>query len=855
MPPSDAETRATKAGKWLFAALVPASGLALGSVPPSVLVVMSILAAVACVLLWLDRDVPISRASRWVILAVALLVVATALQCLPLPAGLARALTPTNAEIWDRALVALHEPGPLTHPLSVAPGASRLELLRGLFYASAFLGALRITSLEHGERFLTRLVVASAVAMAVSALAHAALGAERVFGIYRPRELHAYAPNRFAPLLNTNHLAAYLNVGTCVALGALLSRRSIPRALSGSAVLILVGMSMWQGSRGAAGSLVFGLLLLFALQLYAKRRIESGRAGTAVLVACALAALFLVVVTYSEASSHFLQTDTQKGDVARRSLGLVWSSPWFGFGRGSFETVFSAVRRGAEFATWTNPEDIVIQWLVEWGLPVTVLGFGLLGWAFRPQLVLRAVRPAVGAWVAIVTTVMHDLVDFHLEVPGIVVLVAVCAALVVSGRPTSRDPSRTTPAASARFVSFATAVATLVVVAWAWSDIGHSLAETRRQLGAEALDRSLPPEQFKVDVRSAMLRFPAEPFIPLMGAVRAQTDGESVIPWIARALERSPRFGRAHLVLARSLAASHPAQARLEYRLAYENDVSLRDPIAKESVRTIEDAPSALELVPDGPDGVPLLDALASAIAPRLPSASVMLDEELERRAPTSLAPVRRRVEAQVLDATSDASWCTVRRTCLEGALAAADELTRREPDRCEPYVLVARVRVKLGDTDAALDALAKDQQKVVDHAHCLQELVMLANEVGQTRRADAAMEQLVRGGCGGTQDCLDLYAWAGGMEESRGHYVRASRLYRRILDIAPDREDLLERIGGLGDKDGMLSDALEAYRTLGLRHPDDPKYPARTAELRARYVQHPLVVPTVPTPADSAEP
>lgn len=836
MPPAPAESRATTVGKWLLAFVIPASALALGSVPTEALIAMSILAAIACGLLWINREVATSSSSRWVLVGLAVLLGMTLLQAVPLPASVTHALAPSNADIWDRALTPLREPGPAWHPLSIARPATHVEVLRGFFYGCVFLAALGVTTLEHGDRFLVRVVVSSTVLMAVSALAHAAVGAERVFGVYRPREIYAYAPGHYAPLLNTNHLAAYLNVGACVALGALLGRRSMPRALSGSAMLVLAALSIWQGSRGAAGALVFGVLLTFVLTFYAKRRFDHARAGGLILAACVIAATLIVAISFSEASSHLLSRESMKGDVARRSLGIVAASPWFGVGRGGFETVFSSVREGTTYLTWTNPEDFVVQWLVEWGVPVSVAGFALLAWALRPQLILRAVRPAIGAWVAVVGTLLHELVDYHLEVPGVVALVAVCTALVTSGRPTTREAHKPSRGFSARTSALALAAGSVVATVAVWPDIHHTLAEERRRLSAEAVDKSTSSEDFRADVRASMLRYPAEPFLPLMGAVRAQfVDGTSVVPWIAKALERSPRFGRAHLVLARSLAAGHAAQARLEYRLAYEYDTSLREPIVKEALAVVDGPTAALELVPAGPDGVEMLDALVAALGQRLPSTAVILDEEMQRRVPDAIAPLRRRVQADVADATSGAPWCAERAECLEKALSGADQLTRMEPEKCYPHVLVARLRVKKGDALGAFDGLESALAKVSDRSECQRQLITLALESGQTRRADAALDLLVRSGCGGDAECVDLYGWAGSMEEGRGHYVRAARMYRRILDLHPERDDILERIGQLGDHDGMLTDALDAYRTLSIRYPSEARYPARMAELRAR--------------------
>jgi tetratricopeptide (TPR) repeat protein len=829
-----AESRALTAGKWLLAAIIPTSALALGSLPTPVLLTMSVLAAIACGLLWSEPDPPASRSARWVLLGIAVLVGMTLLQSVPLPAGLVRFLAPTNAEIWDRALSPLRESGPAWHSISIAPAATRVEFLRGCFYGCVFLGAVRVVGMDDGERFVLRVVMASASVMAICALAHMAFGAETVFGVYRPREVHAYRPGRLAPLLNTNHLAAYLNVGTCVSLGALLERRIIPRALSGSITLVLAATSVWQGSRGAVGALFVGVLLTIGLLLYTRRGASKIRVQTLLVSAGALAIVIGLSIWFSDvARVHLLSRDLTKLAIAKSSIPVFASSPWVGCGRGGFETVYASVREGAVYDTFTHPEDLLVQWLVEWGLPASVVGMAILGWALRPQVVLRAIRPPIGAWVATVTAVVHELADYHLEVPGVVVLVAACAAVVVTGRGASRRDSRVS---SLRAPAVAVVVGTVLASALASREIGHSLAEERRSLSAMALDKSLSTEQFREEARASMLRYPAEPFLPLMGAVRAQvSDDASVVPWVARALERSPRFGRAHFVLARSLAARHAPQARLEYRLAFENDERLRAAIVNEAVRLVEDFDSALELVPPGAAGNDMLESLNVALRNRLPATAVMLDAELERRAPDSKAPFQRRIAAAVSDAVNDAPWCATNSACVKDALAAARELAQREPDRCEPQVLVARLRIKSGDAAAALDGLERSMDGLADRAECRRQFITIALESGQGRRAELALEQLVRGGCGAASDCVDLYGWAGTMEEGRGHYVRAVRLYRLVLEITPDREDLLEHIGALGARDGVLSDALEAYRVLATRHPSDPRWPARMTELRTR--------------------
>jgi hypothetical protein len=81
----------------------------------------------------------------------------------------------------------------------------------------------------------------------------------------------------------------------------------------------------------------------------------------------------------------------------------------------------------------------------------------------------------------------------------------------------------------------------------------------------------------------------------------------------------------------------------------------------------------------------------------------------------------------------------------------------------------------------------------------------------------------------------VDLYLWAAGVEEGRGHMARAIVLYRRVLDLLPERDDILEHVGELGMHEGLLNEGVRAYNALAARHPEDPRWPARLAELGRR--------------------
>lgn len=870
---TDLKPRSTTLGKWLFALVVPFSGLALGALPVEVLLVAAVLAAVACGLLAVEAETPLTPSVRMCAAVFALLVGYTLLQTIPLPAGVCRVLAPANAAIWERSLAPFREAGPSFHPLTTAPAATRVEVLRGAFYACILFSSLRINALEGGSRFLVRIVVASGIMMALATLAHAATDATSVFGLYTPRETYAYRAGHLSPLLNTNHLAAYLGIGACVALGAVFSKRTMPPILAGVAALVCAATSVSTVSRGATGALVVSGALVLGLMLFltfrgrwgATKKTASdddddddvdasrsarprplGRAPISIasigLTACIAVSAIVIFLSLSDTAEKLKSDDLSKVGTAKRALELVAASPIFGFGRGSFETVFPSVQSSSVYRTWTHPEDLFVQWFVEWGLPVSVVAFGLVAWSLRPSVVLGASRPMVGAWGAIVGTIIHEVADFHLEVPGVTALVIICIALVVAPAHKQRE-ARRGASNGLRRASFAAAGVTVLAIVLAIPSVGHALGQDRRSLGAKATNVAVPTPAFLAELRAALLRHPAEPFFPLLGALRAQTTREeSVLPWIGRALERNEHFGRAHYVLARELASRFPAQARLEYRLAYTYDRDLRAIVVREAMPLVTDADSALEIVPDGAEGIELLEALVNDLGPRMPSTAHILDAELERRDPMGRGPMRRRVESRVLDVVTDAPWCNTTR-CFDEAMVAADELVKREPDQCDGHFLVARLRMKRGDTKIALDTLQEATPQLVDRGVCERRVIELAQQMGDVRRVDFLVDRLVKSGCGAAHECVELHVWAAGIELQREHWARAVRLYRRVLDVAPERDDLLERIGELGEKPGVRADALDAYRTLALRHPDDTRWPARINALTT----HGLPTPAPP--------
>src|SRR4029079_8537146 len=112
-----------------------------------------------------------------------------------------------------------------------------------------------------------------------------------------------------------------------------------------------------------------------------RRVLGATLAGTA-LVALGLAAAGAGTRAWEVAHDAHLGA---KAQVWRWSLALARDFPWFGVGRGAFETAFLPYRQADQqnyTVVFAYAENFVIQWITDWGVPVglaAVVGAALLG--------------------------------------------------------------------------------------------------------------------------------------------------------------------------------------------------------------------------------------------------------------------------------------------------------------------------------------------------------------------------------------------------------------------------------------------------------------------------------------------
>lgn len=840
--------RMAMASRWLLALAIAGSALAVGTVHTITLCIVTAVLAAAAVLAWWDAEPMRARSSATILLFTGIgLTAYTALQCVPMPIGWLAALAPHNADVWSRALSPLHEPGPTWAPISLDPIATRVEVLKGVAYLLAFVTALRVARRKEGVAFLGGVIVVTATALALAAILHPAFGARRLFGVFEPGP--EISERHIAPLLNPNNLAGYLNIGICISLAALFAvDLKVPRAIVGAGVLFLSAVQLWVASRGGVLSMVLGALVVifFAYTNRSKKR-SGGEHLPLLLGLVALAGAMMMALGSEGVEGELLETNVSKIQLFAQAMRMVGSYPVFGVGRGAFESTFPAFREALSpaegpirFVTFTHPENVVAQWTIEWGVPVAAAALLFIIWSLRPTSVLARSTTVAGSWAALSAVALQNLGDLSSEIPGVVLTLVTCTAAVVAGSPGERSRWRGELwAAAPRFVAGACAVGWAVALVACIPALAHKVAEDDKTLYDAAVDHPQKLSELEAQAHAAMLRHPSEPYIPFVVGFRAAKDrAPESIAWLGATLDRAKIYGPAHFVLARVIGARAPAQARLEYRLAVEQAPELIGPALSEAPFLIGTYWDALEVVPsDQGLGVRVMDALAIALADRLPATRARLDAELLARSPDASGAADRLAQDAVedLETVDGAPWCLgdARRTCVRTALDLAARARSLAPTRCIGHVLYARAVSLSGDSSRALADLEAAADTVVDRGTCLQALARAASKANNSAVTVSALDKLFHAGCGIPAECTQNMIFVAQQEEQLGSGAKALAAYKRAYEEDPADDNVLAQMARLAGSAGLHIEAYDYYSKLAKKHPGEHQWELRAASER----------------------
>jgi lipopolysaccharide biosynthesis regulator YciM/uncharacterized membrane protein (UPF0136 family) len=532
---------------------------------------------------------------------------------------------------------------------------------------------------------------------------------------------------------------------------------------------------------------------------------------------------------------------------------LVWAKPMiadhplFGIGRGAFESVFPAYRTTPGHVVFSHAENFPGQWLAEWGIPVTLAAAGALLWYFRPRRTRRTdVSLIAGAWTGVAVLLLQNLFDLGLEVASVCIALSLVLGAIWGNRERATAKiTRKVVAPVRRRWQLAIVLTGVTVVTVAAFQGWHDLASDRQAAHVLVDDVRTPQTRLKLSslLHAAMLRHPAEPYFPLVGAIAAHQAKENPVPWVERALERALLNPRAHFFLGEVLGATnHVPQALLELRIAVQQEPDLAAYAATAALRWTKELEYLLIAIPDGQSGASLLEQIAAQLADQDdPLRTTLLQQALHRSPRSSgvhlaLAEVLLRELRRPESLTCAAEK---RKTCEEEIERHATFVETALPNASPAARLRAMLLVERGDAERAEALLADRCRSMSDKIACARAWVQVAAHIKQPERLLVAAHELIAVACSGTSECAEALTWLGDLMGERREWGGALTYYARAVREQPTENRWLRVADASSHVGAYAEEAAALERVAQLRGQMDASLKTRIDESRARMILH----------------
>ena len=374
-----------------------------------------------------------------------------------------------------RARVAVASPSSsqpdAVRPLSTNSQGTAFGLTFFVVFSLFFLGCVRALGLV-GVHRLARVMIGLGTLVALIVVVHVASSSDRIYGFWEPH----FSTHPFAPFANENHLAGWMIMVLSLSIGYLCA--GVARAARG-VKLDLRNRTLWFSSREAnelvlvavsvvlmALSLVLSMsksgimCLAFALGALgwvavrrhgtrSRRLLITGYSGFVLLASVGWADIDLVGQEFYAAS-----WSTVSGRLGgwRDTLHIVQDFPLTGTGLGTYETAILGYYN-EQHGGWRRAHNDYLQIAAEGGLLLGV-PIVLTIFFFVREVRRRFCEKAedtqtywlrAGAVTGLIAMAIQEVVEFSLQVLGIVALFAVLAAIAIHqpdrshGRPVGLD--------------------------------------------------------------------------------------------------------------------------------------------------------------------------------------------------------------------------------------------------------------------------------------------------------------------------------------------------------------------------------------------------------------------------------
>ncbi|MCS6900805.1 MAG: O-antigen ligase family protein [Myxococcales bacterium] len=816
------------------------SVLAIGSLPPGLSLLFG-LGASLLVGVWLlalpGHGPPDGLAPR----TLALLALWTLLQCVPLPFWLLSRISPESAQIWHQALTLAGETRTWV-PLSLAPGQTLMEAAKWGGYAGlCMLGAW--WARHRGLTFLCWAVVGLSLTVGVVTVLHGIFDAQTIFGIYKP--IHNFPRWTRGPLLNVNHLSAYLSLGVYAAFALLLGERSL--SLRARAVLLISAAALVVGvvalaSRAGVFALTLGGLLMPVVLLEGsqgkrlQQRRQLQRKALLTLLGVFGVGIALALYGFGDGIVKGLgEKNFSKIQTARDSLPMIRDFWLTGVGRGAFEGPFFYYKSPGDHEAWARPENILIQWASEWGLPISLLAFSTLFFALFRAHYWRSSRTARLLALGLCMLLLHNLLDFNLEVPAVAGLAFVLFGALTGLQRATLQPSHHPARQRALATLVAASTAAAAAVGWLW---GPELPLLLRAEAYALLKRAQHQEEH-VDLQPFqrwIKRYPSDPyFAAAAGAVISRSRPVASIRWFGWAIRRGPNVGVIRLGLAEALArAGYRQQGLLEVRLAMERDPTVLPraiPLARALAQTSEEL---LACAPPEPQRLLFLEGVARKLPPE-GELFRSLRQHILQQTPC-VGFLQESVMKELLeDYEAQRGPCAGPRGREACRRTMEDVLARMQP--CTSLrELTSRLRSDLlwtvGERETAVQELEASCDTSLDLTACLRRVAERSADLQDQERLRRVVRVVTSRRCQDPPDCAAAWSWAARLHERAGDLPSALVAATKAAEQDSNNLDLRYQQAMIALRMGAHERAEALLKQILARRPDHKQARAKLNEL-----------------------
>lgn len=717
----------------------------------------------------------------------------SAVQLVPLPPSLLGVLSVPAFELRDFALVPLGLGG--WRPISLDPPSTARALARLVGLGAMLFVALELGRLEAPRQRLLGLQALVGLSIALTGLGHLLASAESLFGVH-----HFTATlSLLTPFGNTNHLAAYLALSATVALGLALGTKSRDSAIGWGAVAFICGVAVFLTfSRGGIVTFVATWALVGAAVLAQRGGgirsvIPWVLIGATVVFAALLA--FEQLVARAETVSTVEKLHSTKVEL----WPMLWQGEvrtWpLGMGAGAFELGFTRWHTEQLDVTFTHPENVALQALADWGLPLTV-ALLLFAIVFVRRTWVRVYTMPLERTVllGLVGVLLHDVFDFALELQAVAVAAAVLMGLVVGAGSSGEERRNVAWHGPLR----AAAVLVPALLALWYGLPAHSSAEERL---ARAIRERQPADDVRRLAISLIDRHPSDwvLYASVASDFAQRADPRETLAWVNRLLFLRPNDAHAHVAAGNALLRlGQPLQALGEFKAAW----VLGD-------RTSIDLGLAVGVRHEAFDRL-LVDRKGHLTD---------LWQRLLRRGQTveALALIDSvEVSAVGDEIRTEAAVLRVRQQSETGdplaALASWEALPELERQRVSQQLVRVTLLEKLGRTDEALAVTEKLVARSPEQIDVTLRLVDMLARRGRPTAARGVLERS-RPFFSGPQQRSELFQREATLLIQEERWGRALEALQTASRIEPSRADLHYRMAEVFERMGSLHSALDAVR------------------------------------------